>query len=1241
MQERTIQLTDIVDKDHLQKLQDTFAAATNITTTIVDPDARRITQASNWGGFCALLYDSEQWGGLCADKIKELTARAGKTQKPVILPCPHLGLTTAAVPILVDGMYLGSWIIGQFRIGTEREELPENAAEKYGLTEEAARELLEKMPLFSMEDFQRLFAFLQSLTGTIVELGHNNLKMRLRDKELRHAAQQMELRDRALTAFCQSSADLMYICDFYTGEMLMANEAFSALTGLPLEEIIGKKCWSFSDSHAEHFCGGCPRVHLLTREDDAPTPYVREHYNKIYKKWFRCTHQTLTWGAGRAAQLIAAKDVTQERELIERLENLAFYDSLTSLPNNHMLAQHAIEATNEGASLRSHLICFDVSQIRLFSDAHGRDLGEGMLRAIVAWLKAEFVENSALYCLRSFEFCLALKNVEPETAEEAARRISERFETPWRIKVGDDEISYICGVTVSLLLEPLSMAAPAELPSLISRTLLRAKESKGIFVYNEEMDKEVREGIKLSMSLKDCVNRGMAGFSLNYQPIVDIASGIWKGLEALCRWTSPSLGFVSPLVFIREAEKRGLITAVGDWVLETSVRRCKELKLDAVEGFFLSVNISPVQMMDGQFADKVLALIKRHRFPGRCLNLEVTESAEMTFGNFTMDMIERLRAEGITLALDDFGTGYSSFNNLKHLPVQYLKTEREFILGIEDDTYMQYFLYIMSEIAHANGKKLIAEGIETIDQLRIVRNNGADFIQGYFFSKPLPSGDLEEKLDRFACPDNSFVVLSADIINIKQWLSGKSAYELTPAIFNLLNQSTQILLMEEDTRTAIQSVLEFVGEHYRVSRAFVFVRQKKSVYSNLYEWCEKGVSPQKDMLLGIDVKKDTPSLVEAFRSEGMIVASDISKLPEDLYAALHPLGVASNVLMPMWDDTVLEGFVGFEKEMVYEWSPEEVVVLWNLAMLMASTLKRDKLQTEIQEKTVLLEKALKTSGLNAFVTDLETDEILWANASLLATYPDDRQIVGRKCHEVFLGTPDRCPHCIKGELLESPGAGQGMREIYNSRLGRNFLVHDHLIRWKGGRLAHIGYSLDVTDRRNVERQLAYFSTTEIQSGALNKKTITRHMEEMLKEAWDGNEPMALVFLNIDRLKKISEKHGLDVGDAVVANTVVAIKTCIHGSDLVGRITGDEFLVLLPNCSSSTARMRMMEARNYLARLQGLPEGLKPTFSYGIAESSEITRPDGGSAIQLLRTAQQRMRRNKKRMFALAQCLMSL
>ncbi|MDL2291199.1 EAL domain-containing protein [Desulfovibrio sp. OttesenSCG-928-F20] len=1203
-------LMDLLNLSSLQHIQDSIAGLYDMNMMIVDPQGMPLTRTSNRGDGCRLFSEINDHE-ICLGHCQLLAASGAEMGKSISGHCPNGGIT-AAIPIVIDGVSLGSWLLCLSR---ERIFVAGGQALNNAVGELARTFSLDAEPLPD-DGKDLLSSMLRGLTDSVVA-------MTAKDDKSDTGVTKSDKRQEILEIFSRYSDDAMYICDHENGILLMVNEAYCQQVGQPADQIIGRQCKDVNGLSTIDHSPLCPRKTPLEANNTLPMSPVWEYYNEKFGLWLRCKHHNLTLTDGRQAHMVVQRDISQERIMMEQLERLAFFDPQTALPNKHSLIKDLEDARTHEADFPRSFICLYLSSLHMFMDLHGQATEKEILKVLVHALRNANLGEQNIYCLGRDEFCLEFRDCQTAEVEAVAQRIQNRFNDPWEVRLGDNDLSFIGSVSISVLHFSSNKLAPQEIVNLITRSLSKARTIGGLFVYDSAADKQRRDHIRLELDLKQCVKKDMQGFAVHLQPIVEIKSGTWKGVEVLCRWTSKEFGPVSPLVFIHEAERQGLILRIGLWVLEEGIRICKEMGFDKIDGFFMSVNISPLQIMDKHFAGQVTQLLERYEYPGNKLNLEVTESMEITFSNFTRSIIDELRDKGIKMSLDDFGTGYSSFNSLKQLPVDFLKTEKDFINGIEDDSYMQYFFYIMSEISHASNMKLIAEGIETLEQLRVVKNNGADYIQGYFFSKPLPPDLLRENLENFFQQDEALTALNGENINIRQWLSGKNAYELTPNLFMLLNQCIQILLSEAEFTTAIEDVLEIVGEHFGVSRAFVFLQTGVGLYSNLFEWCAQGVESEKNKLMDLDLHDDTPTLFEMFSNDGMVVASDLGKLPFDMQKTLGELDVKAVALLPIWDEDVLAGFVGFDKTSYYEWSPEEIIMLWNLGMIMLNSIKRERLRTEVIEKDNMLDSVLRTSGLSSFISDIDTDEILWVNEVLKNSKDDGDTFIGRKCYDVFYGRNERCPECKKPELLSSP-SGQASYEVHNEHWDRIYMVYETLMPWIGGKRAHVGYALDITEQKKMQERLEYYVSRDILTGALNRNRIMQAMEELWLEARKTGHSFALAVINIHNMKQINARHGHDAGDQVLAMAVKSIRICTQKADLVGRISGDEFMVLFPRCTKGVAKVRMIESRNYFAQSRVLPGEEKLSFSFGVADSTEYAGEDTKHCCaELLKLAGQR------------------
>ncbi|MDL2327405.1 EAL domain-containing protein [Ruminococcaceae bacterium OttesenSCG-928-A11] len=914
-------------------------------------------------------------------------------------------------------------------------------------------------------------------------------------------------------------------------------------------------------------------------------------------------------------------DALGEHGLRDELAALAFFDRQSGLPNSQKLMQDL-----EGAEAPL-LVCYDVRALRGINEAYGRTAGDLTLQAVSEWVQAQNFGNAGLYRVGGDEYALLFFAADIEKAQAAAGEIMERFTEAWALTLHGQQLHMLCGVSVAVVTVPAGGAGD-ELINRMERALDAARKCGEVVVYDRAMDDAYDARLRLETALRGCVENEMEGFEVHFQPIVDPGAGTWQGLEALCRWTDPETGeSIPPLVFIREAEQLGLIRQVGMFVLETAIKTAKKYRLDAVENFFLSVNVSPIQLLDEQFGGKVATVLEKHGYPGDCLVLEVTESLEFTFSAYSMEIIGGLRALGVRFSLDDFGTGYSSFNNLKNLPVSTLKTERAFTADIEDDNYLQYFFYTMAELAHAAGMRLLAEGVETPKQLDILLKNGADLLQGYLFSKPLTGAELAAHLDDFTQVAPVFYEVRKDAA-AQQIFSGREGWLSSPKLLQLLNRSMQVLLSHENLAGAIGEVLELTGHYFRVSRSYMFEKQGGR-FSNTHEWCAPGVQPQKCYLRNLEPAA-LGGWMATMEGGGMVVEADLTRMGADVRHALYGVDIKSIVLVPLFDGAELMGIMGYESRDFRSWLPEEVSLIRNLCMTTAGCLKRERLQTEVRETDLRFTDVLNHIDLGIMVTDPATDEVVWANEGQSRMFQVAGELVGRRCYEGLYGRTERCPNCEVRALLENPGVELRAHEHFNERTGRWMMVNDSLVQWAGGRQVHLQYAVDITEVKQAQKKLEYYANTDAMTGAYNRSSLIAAMQEMLRRADAEGTPMSVVFIDIDKLKYANDTFGHSFGDELIKGTVQAVRERVRSSDVMGRYGGDEFIVLLERCPAEQAAQRIEMARSKVRQAHHERGHVDFGFSYGVVENTELPYEDSDRLLNaIINLADDRMRDHKK------------
>ncbi len=449
-------------------------------------------------------------------------------------------------------------------------------------------------------------------------------------------------------------------------------------------------------------------------------------------------------------------DISERRRTEERLNYLAYHDSLTGLPNRARLLERLIQSLAE-ADRHERLVAvlfLDLDRFKNINDTLGHEAGDRLLGAVASRLVEAVRPGDTVARPSGDEFTVVLANVaHVDDVARVAHKICERFREPFRL--ADREL--FVTVSIGIALYPFDDREPEALLRNADAAMYHAKESgRNTFqFYTAALNQRMQRQFALETDLRQALERGE--FLLHYQPQVDLMSGAVTGVEALIRWRRGN-EMVPPLEFIPLAEDTGLIIPIGEWVMHTACAQLKAWQDAGLPPIKMSVNLSA-----RQFREQALLLqTVRQALAGTGvaasqLVLEITESVLMHDAEATQQTLQQLDAMGVGLSLDDFGTGYSSLGYLKRFPIGSLKIDKSFIQDITTDPDDAAIAQAVIRLAHSLGIKVVAEGVETEEQLAFLRRRGCDAIQGYYFSKPLPAGDLARLLyenRRLALPED-------------------------------------------------------------------------------------------------------------------------------------------------------------------------------------------------------------------------------------------------------------------------------------------------------------------------------------------------------------------------------------------------------------------------------------------------------------------------------------------------------
>ena len=447
-------------------------------------------------------------------------------------------------------------------------------------------------------------------------------------------------------------------------------------------------------------------------------------------------------------KLISFYDVTKRQNLKNELSFMAYYDSVTGLYNRNYFIQKLKDFLEKAEKERTivSVLMIDIDDFHKINDGMGIIYGDEVVQDFGIFLRELLNDKIIGSRFDGDIYALAIYDPAGQTrVDSICEVIKERTSKPFKLTNGS-EVSFTVSIGVSEY--PEGGTGALELINGAEIVMLKAKEAgkDTIKFFDTNVLNDFKNSIDIENRLKIAVNN--MDFYLNFQPQFNSVTQTLRGVEALIRWKNPDGKIVSPGIFIPLAEKTGSIIAIGDWVLETSVRTFMEWKKKYDYDMILSVNISSIQYKRPDFVTKVMSVVNKYGLDPEKLELEITESVLIDDMKTVFEKMEELRDFGIRISIDDFGTGYSSLQYLKSLPADTLKLDKTFIDSAENDSSTKIIIETMIDMSKKLGFETVAEGVETKEQLEILENMGCDIIQGYYLGKPVSDEEIENLLLR-------------------------------------------------------------------------------------------------------------------------------------------------------------------------------------------------------------------------------------------------------------------------------------------------------------------------------------------------------------------------------------------------------------------------------------------------------------------------------------------------------------
>lgn len=577
----------------------------------------------------------------------------------------------------------------------------------------------------------------------VVEVGRSHMSARIAESVIAEKEQVVSL---LLREFEENEADWLWEID--TRRRLQSvsprfafalNASDTEVEGKPLLALIAGDKWESGDFPSSLH----QLAEKLRNRENFANLFVQVSIKGV-ERWWELSGTPIRDERGKFTGFRGVgSDVTEQRHSSEKIEYLARYDTLTSLPNRLMLTEALGDALEYAHHWRTRcaMMMIDLDRFKSVNDSLGHMTGDKLLAQVSARLQTLMGDNAIIGRLGGDEFAVVIRDASDlNYLRSLAQRIISSLSEPYQV---DNHTLYV-GASVGSAIGPRDGKTVEELMRNADLALYRAKDTGGGSHYRFEPNLHAfaEERRKLEVSLRNALGRDE--FILHYQPVVDARTESIVSFEALVRWNSPEHGFVSPGKFIPLAEDTRLIVPIGKWVLRHACFEARKWP----EHVKVNVNVSPEQLLEPNFHEEVIEALSSSGLRPERLEIEVTESIFLRDASVARNALEQVMALGCSVALDDFGTGYSSLGYLRKLRFSTIKVDRTFVEGASQGSN-ESFAIINAVVAMAKSLDMTttAEGVETAEEAELIRNLGCDKIQGYYFGRPMPSDDAKRLFD--------------------------------------------------------------------------------------------------------------------------------------------------------------------------------------------------------------------------------------------------------------------------------------------------------------------------------------------------------------------------------------------------------------------------------------------------------------------------------------------------------------
>lgn len=517
-----------------------------------------------------------------------------------------------------------------------------------------------------------------------------------------------------------------------------------SLEGTPFENITDGRILSFEQEARRLF----PRDKLMARhsiEAYAGIPLIDSRgkviglflalHRKPFEDLFELRHVLKLFSYRAALEL-------ERIRYKHRMEILAYTDELTGLPNRNQFMEYFEDHLQRAKELKHKLglLHLDIDRFKRINEMEGYEIGDRLLKMVAYRLKQFSFSDSMLARVGGDKFAVLLPHIEHKLQiSEAAEALLQLLQRPFLL----DDYEFYLRASIGASVFPVDGDRSRQLSLCADQAVNKAKKYLGntYEFYTPQLDVHIANYANLEKKLYKALEN--EELSLHFQPQLDALSEQIIGWEALLRWTNEEAGSVSPAVFIPIIESTGLIIPIGYWIIEQACLKIKEWEYLYSSDVYMMINLSAYQLLHYNFPQKVLEIMQRTGVKAEQLGFEITENISLHGIDSALSVLWELKSLGLKLALDDFGTGYSALGYLKRFPIDLVKIDRSFVKDLTTDRHSLAICRSIIDVCHSLNFKVLAEGVEVEEQTELLRELGCDSFQGYFFSKPIPSAEVE------------------------------------------------------------------------------------------------------------------------------------------------------------------------------------------------------------------------------------------------------------------------------------------------------------------------------------------------------------------------------------------------------------------------------------------------------------------------------------------------------------------